>query len=142
MKKFVLSFLVAGLIITSVLSLGSCKKTDTNSTTNTEEWIPTVYEVIYPNDLQIKEEPPVYCYYCLPDTVLIHRCEDPIQWVNEAFYCPQHSHVHYFNATDNCYSPTQLYCQYRGVRNHYHIMTYHGWYWHGSHVGGGAGSGD
>ena len=46
MKKFIMTFLVAGLMITSALSLSSCKKTVTDA--SSEEWIPIVYDVISP----------------------------------------------------------------------------------------------
>lgn len=138
MKKLILSFLVAGLMITSALSLNSCKKKDTN--TNNEGWIPTTYSII--------EDTPdreggffVICYFC-NDT--IWRCDDNPPYIDECFYCPTHSHIEWFEADEDCYDPYQTgECVYKFVRKHRHVITYtpH-FHWQSWHVGGGASGGE
>ena len=159
MKKLIMSFLVASLLVTTALSLSSCKKTDTNENANTEEFIPTVYDVITVEDAQNLSNGRdgdgeyIDCYYCPnfihPDSTAyplnrLYRCDDNPPFVNEAFYCSTHSHVHYFDVTDDCTPPGQTepyFCVYNGLRKHYHILTYtHRYFFNGWHVGGGAGS--
>ena len=139
MKKFIMTFLVAGLMITSVLSLSSCKKTDTNAGAK-EEWVPMVYTFINTNDGEgylRQGAPKIPCYYCNDSIV---KCEDVLIWENKAFYCEEHSHVHCFEANQDCTAPNQITeCEYKNHRRHYHILTYTpGYYWHGWHVGGGS----
>lgn len=155
MKKLVMTFLVASLFITTVLSLSSCKKTDTNGTTI--ESIPVVYDYITEDDIQNFSKDGdgewIDCYYCPgflhPDSTAyplgrLYRCNDNPPFVNEAFYCRQHSHVHFFEADENCTPPghtTPYYCIYKGFRKHYHILTYTPrYFFNGWHIGGGAGS--
>ena len=135
MKKFIMTFLVAGLMITSVLSLSSCNKKETNPNANAEEWVPIVYNVVTPDMSQNLRDYEV-CPYCGDSIVL---CPHTLDWIDRAFYCPEHSHVHCFEATDNCDAPLFHNCRYRGVRKHYHILTrsVENWSWHGAHTGGG-----
>lgn len=155
MKKLVMVFLVASLLVATALSLGSCKKTDTNENANTEEFFPTVYDYIIDEDQNSsRDDEWIECYYCTqnfpnqyPDN-RIYKCEHNPPYVNEAFYCSEDSHIHYFEATDDCTPPGHVlpyFCEYRGVRRHRHILTYtsryffNGWF-EGWHIGGGAGN--
>ena len=132
MKRFIMTFLVASLMITSALSLSSCKKKDTDA--STKEWIPVVCNII-DNDSPLVRSG-AECPYCSNP---IAQCPDDPQWIDRAFYCPAHSHVHVFEATDNCLIPSFPSCRYHGVRKHYHILTWttDSWNWHGTHSGGG-----
>jgi hypothetical protein len=144
MKKLILSFLVAGMLITSAWSLNSCKKT-TNA--NDEEWVPSVddfitYEFITSEEIQDEEDRDSYieCTYC---GFHIPACPHDPPYVNKCHYCPEHSHIHWFEANENCYSPNQVgECQYKFVRRHRHVITYaplSGYYWHSFHAGGAGG---
>lgn len=149
MKKFIMSFLVAGLVIVSAISLSSCKKTDTNGNANMEEQIPTVYDLITSDGAQslTKDGEWIDCYYCTggfnpyPDNRL-YMCEDHPLFINDAFYCEEHSHIHYFEATEDCTPPNQTspyFCVYKGLRKHKHILTYTpNYFFNGWHLGGGA----
>lgn len=143
MKKFIMTFLVAGLMITSVLSLNSCKKTDTNANAD-KEWVPTFDDFITDEEIQNEgttRDSYVECYYC---GFHIPACPDDPPYENHCHLCLTHSHIHWFNAEDNCYSPNQVgECPYKFVRRHMHVITYaplSGFYWHSFH-GGGAGGG-
>lgn len=153
MKKFIMSFLVAGLLIISALNLSSCKKADTNVVT--EESIPTVYDYISDKDIQSfskdGEGEWIECYYCPnfmhPDSAAyplgrLYRCDDDPEFVDEAFFCETHSHVHLFQVTDDCTPPGQIspyFCVYKYLRLHRHIVTYTDrYFFNGWHVGGGA----
>ena len=154
MKKLVMSFLVASLFVTTALSLGSCKKTDTNENANTEEFIPTVYDyIIYDEDQNTsKDDDDVWidCYYCTQNFPnhyegnRLYKCDDNPPFVDEAFYCEEHSHIHYFDDTQDCTPPGQThpyFCEYKGLRKHRHILTYTSrYFFNGWHIGGGAGS--
>ena len=159
MKKLIMPILVAGLMIISALSLGSCKKTDTNGNTNMES-IPTVYDVITVEDAQNLSKDGewngeyIECYYCPnfihplhvpnPNDGLLYRCDDDIAFNEEdhSLFCPTHSHVHLFSVDDNCTppgQPTPYFCIYKGKREHRHILTYTSLYFfNGWHIGGGA----
>lgn len=145
MKKFIMIFLVASMVIATGLSLSSCKKTDTNASADKEEWVPVVYDFIALDENQgntRQGDPQQTCYYsgapiyCNQPLV---RCPHDLQFVNQALYCEEHSHVHCFEATWDCTAPNQISnCEYKGHRKHYHIITYHtNYYFHGWHVGGG-----
>lgn len=136
MKKFIMAFLVAGLMITSVLSLSSCNKKDTNASAGMKDWVPTVYNVITPESNTRQGDPFTICYYC-HDT--IWKCDHELNLENGALYCATHSHVEFFYTTDDCTAPNQItHCEYNGHRCHYHILTYTPRYYHHSwHVGGG-----
>jgi hypothetical protein len=136
MKKFIMTFLVAGLLITSALSLSSCKKTDTSANANNEEWIPTVCNVIAADGL--RSGGTMECYYC---GATIYQCfHAPSEILHDWYYdCPEHSHYHCFDASGNCTFPGQVEpCPFKGVRTHRHIITYHDNFTMNSwHVGGG-----
>lgn len=142
MKKFIMAFLVAGLMITSVLSLNSCKKTDTNANVDNEEWIPTFDEFITYEEIQDEgtRDSYVECYYC---GFHIPACPDDPPYVDHCHFCATHSHVHWFEPEDDCYSPNQVgECPYKFVRRHRHVITYaplSGFYWHSFHAGGAGG---
>lgn len=159
MKKCLMSFLVAGLMIISAINLSSCKKTDTNGNTNMES-IPTVYDVITNEDAQRLSKDGgnggdgeyIDCYYCpdhlMPDSLpypggLLYRCDHFPHYneENHTLFCPVHSHVHYFTATERCTPPGQdntYFCIYQGLREHRHILTYTSLYFfNGWHIGGG-----
>ena len=142
MKKFIMAFLVAGLMITSVLSLNSCKKTDTNANVDNEEWIPTFDEFITYEEIQDEgtRDSYVECYYC---GFHIPACPDDPPYVDHCHFCATHSHIHDFEPGDNCYSPNQVgECPYKFVRRHRHVITYaplSGFYWHSFHAGGAGG---
>ena len=153
MKKFIMTFLVAGLIITSVLSLGSCKKTDTNASAG--EWIPTTYDFVM-KDNPLLRDATALCPY---DAIPVNLCNHGIQWWSydtngEQIICPDgpydpehnpngHYHEHWFSPEDDCTPPAQTnyICPHKGGRNHRHIVVYwqQGWdnHWHlgGSAVG-------
>lgn len=142
MKRLLMSFLVAGLMITSALSLSSCKKTDTSANANNEEWIPTVVTFVTSEDLHtdLRDAPPYYlCPYENCDT-LIPLCDHYILFPD---YCTEHSHIHCFGPNDHCGTPTQqtnpyYYCRYMGVRKHIHVLNYTDiWFHNDAHVGGG-----
>ena len=142
MKKFIMTFLVAGLMITSVLCLNSCKKTDTNANADNEEWVPTFDDFITYEEIQDEETRDSYveCFYC---GFHIPACPDDPPYENHCHLCLTHSHIHWFNAEDNCYSPNQVgECPYKFVRRHRHVITYaplSGFYWHSFHAGGAGG---
>jgi hypothetical protein len=142
MKKFIMTFLVAGLVITSVLSLNSCKKTDTNANVDNEEWVPTFDEFITYEEIQDEgtRDSYVECYYC---GFHIPACPDDPPYVDHCHFCATHSHVHWFEPEDDCYSPNQVgECPYKFVRRHRHVITYaplSGFYWHSFHAGGAGG---
>ena len=137
-----MAFLVAGLMITSVLSLNSCKKTDTNANVDNEEWIPTFDEFITYEEIQDEgtRDSYVECYYC---GFHIPACPDDPPYENHCHFCATHSHVHWFEPEDDCYSPNQVgECPYKFVRRHRHVITYaplSGFYWHSFHAGGAGG---
>lgn len=141
MKKLILSLFVAGLMITSAWSLNSCKKANTNSNANNEEWIPTTYSVITEEEPEREGADYVICYFC-QDT--IWKCLDNVPYVEECFYCPTHSHIEWFEADEDCYDPYQTgECEYKFVRRHRHIITYTPrFHWHSWHIGGGAYGGE
>ena len=93
MKKFIMTFLVAGLMITSVLCLNSCKKTDTNANVDNEEWVPTFDEFITYEEIQDEgtRDSYVECYYC---GFHIPACPDDPPYENHCHFCATHSHVH------------------------------------------------
>ena len=141
MKKFIMTFLVAGLMITSVLSLNSCKKTDTNANAD-KEWVPTFDEFITYEEIQDEgtRDSYVECYYC---GFHIPACPDDPPYENHCHFCATHSHIHWFEPEDDCYSPNQVgECPYKFVRRHRHVITYaplSGFYWHSFHAGGAGG---
>jgi len=132
MKKFIMIFLVAGLMITSALSLSSCKKTDTNA--SEEEWVPTTITVVTNDNPFSRDEPTMNCYYC---TARVALCNHGVQW-NNGEVCPLgawdatenpngHYHEHKFSATRNCRPEgytTQWGCPYNMVRKHRHLVIY------------------
>ena len=141
MKKFIMTFLVAGLVITSVLSLSSCKKTDTNASTNvdSEDWIPTVVNVINPDNLNSR------------DLVDPTHCQQPLYCCNHGYemwpygpFCNEHYHAHKFTADQDCTPnildiPGYWVCKYKGVRTHRHVISYTPYLFHiDTHTGGGA----
>ena len=141
MKKLVMTFLVVSLFVTTALSLSSCKKTDTASTD--KEWVPSTddfvtYEVVPDDETGIRSY--VECYYC---GYHIPACPDDPPYINKCHFCPEHSHVHWFEADEDCYSPYQIgQCQYKFVRRHRLVITYaplSGYYWHSFHAGGAGG---
>jgi hypothetical protein len=148
MKRLLTTFLVASLLITTTLSFSSCKKADTNSTENldSDEWIPTVVNVITPDDLNSRDfTDPISCPY-YPS-----HCQLPLYYCNHGYemwpygpFCNEHYHAHTFNATDDCTPdilniPGYWSCQYMGVRKHVHIVSYTRFLWHiDTHTGGGA----
>lgn len=142
MKKFIMTFLVAGLMITSVLCLNSCKKTDTNANADNEEWVPTFDDFITYEEIQDEETRDSYveCFYC---GFHIPACPDDPPYENHCHFCATHSHIHWFEPEDNCYSPNQVgECPYKFVRRHRHVITYaplSGFYWHSFHAGGAGG---
>ena len=133
MKKFIMTFLVAGLVITSVLSLSSCKKTDTNANVE-EEWIPTTFNFVTNNGLT-RDETQI-CPYC---NYPVQMCDHGVNWWSkdehgEQTVCPLgafhptdnpdgHYHNHCFEANDNCLYTGFDYCRYLGVRKHRHIVV-------------------
>lgn len=152
MKKLVMTFMVASLLVSTALSLSSCKKTDTNENANTAEFIPTVYDYIFYEDIDSSSREDIWidCYYCTqgfppqyPGNRL-YKCDHSLTFENQAFWCDVHSHEHYFTATQDCTPPGQTepyFCEYNGLREHRHILTYTSrWFFNGWHVGGGAGS--
>ena len=134
MKK-IMTFLVAGLIIVSALAINACKKTDTN--TNAEDWTPTTYVV-----MDARDSDTVTCVYC---GAKLGKCHEILEYVDKCFYCPTHSHVHWFSVTDTCVIEDQTGdCDYQFVREHKHVITpsaVQGFYWHSFHVGGSGGGG-
>jgi len=153
MKKFIMTFLVAGLVITSVLSLSSCKKTDTNANAE-EEWIPTTFNFITSDPLS---RVVAYCPY---DSIMLNYCDHGVEWwtrdpiTHEIVICDSgpwnaetnpdgHYHEHCFTADKDCTPPdqSQTICPYKGVRYHRHIVVH----WHGGldnhwHLGGAIGN--
>lgn len=145
MKKFIMTFLVASMVIATGLSLSSCKKTDTNASADKEEWVPVVYDFIALDENQgntRQGDPQIPCTYSGAPIYCnqpLERCNHEISFANYALYCDVHSHVHCFGPTDDCNAPNQITtCEYRFHRKHYHIITYHiNFYHHSWHVGGG-----
>ena len=134
MKK-IMTFLVAGLIIVSAIAISSCKKTNTNA--NADDAIPTTFDFV-----DLRDETPdfVTCYYC-GDT--IWKCYDNPPYIDYCFYCPEHSHIDWFEVGDNCYDPNQSgECEYKFKCRHRHVITYmkqlhaHSWHVGGSGNGG------
>lgn len=149
MKKFIMAFLVAGLMITSVLSLSSCKKTDTNSSTNvdSEDWIPTVVNAINADNLNSisRDNDPILCpYYPTHCENLLYLCNHGYQMWPYGPFCDEHYHVHYFEANQDCTPetfniPGYWTCAYKGVRKHRHVVSYTPYLFHiDTHTGGGA----
>ena len=150
MKRLLTTFLVASLLITTTLSFSSCKKADTNSTENldSDEWIPTVVNVITPDDLNSRDnDDPIQCPY-YPT-----HCQEPLYLCNHGYQmwpygpiCAEHYHVHYFDANEDCTPetlniPGYWVCEYKGVRKHRHIVSYTPYFFHidtETHTGGGA----
>jgi hypothetical protein len=155
MKKLGMIFLLASLLVTTAFSLGSCKKagTNENENANMEESIPIVYDYVFYEDVDpsLREDDIwIDCYYCrqgfpnhYPDNRL-YKCDHNLEFENQAFLCDEHSHLHFFEATDNCTPPGQTqpyFCEYKGQRKHMHILTYTSrYFFNGWHLGGGAGS--
>lgn len=150
MKKFIMAFLVAGLMITSVLSLSSCKKTDTNSSTNVDskDWIPTVVNVINPTDNLNSRDTlvdPINCpYFPNPCQIPLYYCNHGYEMWPYGPFCNDHYHAHEFTADQDCTPnilniPGYWACQYRKSRKHVHIVSYTRFLWHiDTHTGGGA----
>ena len=86
MKKFIMAFLVAGLMITSVLSLSSCNKKDTNASAGMKDWVPTVYNVITPESNTRQGDPFTICYYCHDTIWKCHRCHYHILTYTPRYY--------------------------------------------------------
>ncbi len=152
MKKFIMTFLVAGLMITSALSLSSCKKTtDTNASAN--EWIPTTFDFVGRGNGLSRD---VNDYKCPYDGITLNICNHGILWwsydpiTGEQIVCPLgawdsvenpdgHYHEHCFTAEDDCTPPgqTTYSCIHYG-RKHRHVVVIwqQGWdnHWH---LGGG-----
>lgn len=149
MKKFIMTFLVAGLMITSALSLSSCKKTDTNA--SEEEWVPTTYDLIM-NDNPLTRVGNADCPYCDDDVL---PCNHGVNWRNDEV-CPLgpydpvcnptgHYHDHSFTADDDCTPPNnpEYQCFWKKVRKHRHVVVYwQGGWWNNWHLGGSVGGCD
>ena len=149
MKRLLMSFLMAGLMITSVLSLSSCKKTDTNA--SAKEWIPTTFDFVGRGDGLSRASG----YTCPYDGIELNICNHGILWWTydsdgNQIVCPLgpwdpvenpdgHYHEHCFAANQDCTPPgqTNYSCLYFG-RKHRHIVVIwqQGWdnHWH---LGGG-----
>jgi len=146
MKKLLMSFLVAGLMITSALSLSSCKKT---TDTNKSEWIPTTFDFVRGGNGLSRG---VNDYTCPYDGIVLNYCNHGVHWWNrdpithEQEICPLgpwdpdeneggHYHEHCFAANEDCTPPGQstYSCPYFG-REHRHIVVIwqEGWdnHWH------------
>ena len=134
MKRLLTTFLVAGLLITTALSLSSCAKKDT--TENAAEWIPTVFDPVPAKDGDLW----INCDYC---TEPVYLCTHGYEaWPNGPL-CYEHYHFHCFSATEDCCPPgtppNSYYCRYRYVRKHQHVVSFSvNWPHHNdNHVGGG-----
>lgn len=146
MKKFIMTFLVTGLVITSVLGLSSCKKTVTNANVDSEEWIPTVVNVINPDDLNSRDlDNPINCpYYPTHCGTPLYLCNHGYQMWPYGPYCNEHYHTHEFEATEDCTPeifniPGYWTCAYKHVRKHRHVVSYTPYLFHiDTHTGGGA----
>ena len=149
MKKFIMTFWVASLMIISVWSLSSCKKTDTNA--SAKEWIPTTIDFVGKDSGLSGAVEDAFCPY---DSIIVNYCNHSIRWWSydehgQTIICPEgawdpdnnpngHYHQHYFTANDDCTPPNNpnYFCPNLG-RNHKHLVVY----WHeewkaGWHVGG------
>ena len=146
MKRFIMTFLVAGLMITSALSLSSCKKTDTNASAN--GWIPTTFDFVGRDNGLSRAVGDAVCPY---DSVIVNYCNHGVLWWSydehgEQIVCPLgpwdpvdrpngHYHEHCFRAYEDCTPPgqTTYICPNAG-RNHRHLVVYwqQGWdnHWH------------
>lgn len=146
MKKFIMTFLVAGLMITSAFSLSSCKKTNTNA--SAEEWIPTTFDFVGKDNSLLRDGVPGNCPYC---TLAVNPCNHGVLWWSydehgQQIVCPLgaydpvtnpsgHYHDHCFSATDNCAPADQpnYVCLHQG-RKHRHVVVLwqQGWdnHWH------------
>lgn len=156
MKRLLMSFLMAGLMITSALSLSSCKKT---TDTNGSKWIPTTFDFVGGGNGLSRD---VHDFTCPYDGIILNYCNHGVQWwtrdpiTGEQTICPLgvwdpvenpdgHYHVHCFTSDvtpgggGDCTPPgqTNYICKYYG-REHRHIVVIwqEGWdnHWH---VGGG-----
>lgn len=140
MKKFIMTFLVAGLMITSVLSLSSCKKKDTNAR---EEWIPTVFTTVTYDGTQPTRDEPEPWYLCDYGDTLSLCTHGYLTWDAGGPLCNEHYHFHCFNANQDCCppgtNPSSYYCPYRFERMHQHVTSFTTrWTYHNDHhVGGG-----
>ena len=138
MKKLIMTFLVAGLIIVSAVSFSSCKKTDTDA-----DWTPTTYDYFsFEKDDPIPPSWIICAYDFCNDT--IYACDHVLEWQNNCFLCEVHSHEHWFEPNDDCTLPGQVgECRYKFVRRHKHVMTYspylYGFFHHSFHAGGAGG---
>lgn len=144
MKRLLTTFLVASLLITTTLSFSSCKKADTNSTENldSDEWIPTVVNVITPDDLNNRDG--------VTATTCPYDCGVPLECCTHGYvmwpfgpFCWEHYHCHEFTAAQDCTPAILPYpgytCVYNGVRLHRHVVSYTPYLYHiDTHVGGGA----
>ena len=143
-----MTFLVAGLMITSAISLSSCSKTDTDTDANAKEWIPTTFDFVTNNGLT-RDDTTAICPYC-PKPVA--KCDHGIDWrhgevcdlgaYDSISNTGGHYHDHCFNATgpnSNCIPAGQPddFCPHKG-RKHRHVVVYWtGGFWNGWHLGGG-----
>ena len=143
-----MTFLVAGLMITSAISLSSCSKTDTDTDANAKEWVPTTFDFVTNNGLT-RNDTVANCPYCEYD---VKWCNHGIDWDNHEVcdlgpFDPVdnpngHYHDHCFDATgpnSNCTPAGQpsTFCPHKG-RKHRHVIifwtsgNYNKW-----HLGGG-----
>jgi hypothetical protein len=148
MKRLLMTFLVAGLVIISALNLSSCNKKDTNSNANNEEWIPTTFNLVT-IDSTSKDPTVAVCPYCGGP---VYLCDHGVRWWDyidgsdiqticqlgayDSISNPEgHYHEYCFNAWDDCTPPGQpnYICPRKG-RYHRHIVVLwqQGWdnHWH------------
>ena len=143
MKKLLMSFLVSGMLIVSVMSLSSCKKTDTNANANNEDWVPIVFSNVTYNGTQSMRDGSSWynCDYC--DEPLWLGTHGYATWDAGGPLCYEHYHFHCIEANQDCCPPNtpqeNYYCRYRYVRKHQHVTSFTiNWPYHNdSHVGGG-----
>lgn len=137
MKKFIITFLAAGLMIISALNLSSCKKT----TSSDVDEIPTTYINITDEDVNIdsRDHEFIHCFYC-PDP--LYMCDHGYLPMPAGPMCEEHYHVHYFTPQMNCtpvgLEGTGYYCIHNGLRYHKHVLSYAPtWHHNDWHLGGG-----
>ncbi len=144
MKKLVMPLLVASLLITTVWSLSSCKKTNTN--TNNEVLPVTVNYILYEGDESNTRDIYTDCVYKFTPP---HYCNDPVllcdhginYFTNGDTICYVHNHVHLFKANEDC-TPINytvpFFCIYKLEREHLHAIKYFPRGYHNDwHLGGG-----
>lgn len=140
MKRLLMSFLVAGLLVTSTMSLSSCKKADTNAN---EEWMPTVFTTVVDDGPLSSARDGDQWYVC-------DYCDEPLYYCTHGYLpwpagplCYEHYHFHCFEAYQDCCppgtDPVHFTCPYRFIRKHQHVTSHTTrWTYHNDHhVGGG-----